>query len=77
MLKYTLVIFLTVRQNQRFVGVDALHDAEVRGSLEGQFDAFSPEDVQELDVVQTHLRVGKAHRSCWPSLCPVSPLPDG
>ena len=51
------VTYLTVRQNQRFVGVDTLEDAEVRCSLEGQFDAFPFEDIQELDVAHSHFIV--------------------
>ena len=50
-------IFLTVRQNQRFVGIDTLDDAEIRWSLEGQFDAFSLEDIQELNVFHSHFEV--------------------
>ena len=65
--------FLTVYQNQGFVEVDALHDAQVRWTLEGQLDAFPPEDVQELDVFRRHLASPKScHKlsekeewSCW------------
>lgn len=45
---------LTVRQNERLVGVDPLDDAGERRRLEGHFDALSIEDVQELQVVHDH-----------------------
>lgn len=51
---YTKRFFLTVRQNQRFVGIDTLDDAKVRWSLESQFDAFSLEHIQEMDVFHNH-----------------------
>jgi len=50
-------ILLTVRQNQRFVDIDTLDDAKVRRILQGQFDVFPLEDVQELDFVHRHFEV--------------------
>lgn len=47
-------VYLTVRQYQRFVGVDTLDNAEVRCSLKGQLDAFPLQDIQELDVAHNH-----------------------
>lgn len=49
-------IYLTVRQNQRFVGTYTLDDTKVRRSLESQFDAFSFEDIHEFVVVCDHFK---------------------
>lgn len=47
-------ISLTFSQNQRFVGIDTLHDAEVGRSLQGQFDSSTLQDAHELIVVHNH-----------------------
>ena len=47
-------MYLTVRQNQRFVGIYSLDDAEVGRGLQGQLDAFPLEDAHELDVIHDH-----------------------
>lgn len=45
---------MTFRQNQCFVLIDVLDYTNVRRSLESQFDAFSLERIQELDVFLSH-----------------------
>lgn len=45
---------ITVRQHQRFVGVDTLDDANVRSCPERQLNAFSLEQVQKMVIFHMH-----------------------
>lgn len=45
---------ITVRQHQRFVGVDTLDDANVRSCPERQLDAFSLEQIQKMFIFRMH-----------------------
>lgn len=44
----------TLRQHQRFVGVDTLDDANVRSCPERQLNAFSLEQVQKMVIFHMH-----------------------